>query len=432
MAKAPTILDKPVTFGPFPKGVNNVDRSLTMGPGELVSAFNLDIDRAGVMSRRPGYTLSAAAVGAHSLWGRDNDTALYVAGADLTLLQADAAGTLSHSVLRAGAFAAGFPVSYVLVNGAVYYSNGIITGLIRADDTSHPWGVEIPARAPTLTATAGGLPAGRYQVALQYIDDQGEFGGLTFPVAITVAANSAIVVGSIPAPVSADVLYVTVYVSEQNGEELYRYGDYPISTTSVTVNVSAQLGRRAANLVSDVMPPASFLDQYNGRIYGAAGNCIYYTNALQYGQCVQRRNFIPWDGEVVLLKAVDDGLYVGTDTEVLFLAGAGPESFSLKQALPCGAVRGTGITLEIGRKEKGGPTVGWMSERGFVKARAGGNVEVAEKERVSVGMYAIGAALYRELGDVRQIIATMRGGTRSAVVSTDYAEAEVRRNGNLI
>jgi hypothetical protein len=428
MAKPP--LDKPVTFGPFVKGVNNVDRSLTMAKGELVSAFNLDIDRAGIMSQRSGYTLAISG-GAHSLWARDHDSALYVAGADLRLLRVNEAGALSYPALRAGAFSAGLPVTYVLVNGVVYYSNGVITGLIRADNSSHPWGVEIPARVPTLAVGIGGLHAGRYQVAIQYIDDQGEFGGLTLPAAIVVPANSAIVVSAIPTPVSADVRFVTLFVSEQNGEELYRYGDYAVGTTSVTVSASAQ-GRRATNMVSDVMPPASLLEHYNGRIYGASGNLIRYTNALQYGQCAQRMNFIPWNGEVVLLKAVDDGLYVGTDSNVQFLAGAGPESFTVREAMPCGAVRGTGITLELGRKVQGGPTVGWMSERGFVKARAGGNVEIAEKERVSVGMYAAGAALYRELGDIRQIVATMRGGIRSAVVSTDYAEAEVRRNGNLI
>jgi hypothetical protein len=49
-----------------------------------------------------------------------------------------------------------------------------------------------------------------------------------------------------------------------------------------------------------------------------------------------------------------------------------------------------------------------------------------------VGMFERGASLYREAGQLRQILSTMRGGLRSAVVSGDYAEAEVRRNGVLI
>lgn len=426
-----TPLDKPVTFGPFPKGVNNVDRSRNMDKGELVSAFNLDFDRDGVGSRRSGYTLAIPG-GAHSLWQRDNESALYVAGVDLALLQLGASDALDQSVLRAGAFAAGLPVSYVLVNGVTYYSNGVITGLIREDNTSHPWGVELPSRVPTLAVGGGSLYAGRYRISIQYIDDRGEFGGLTLPVAIDVPIHSGIVVGGIPAAVSPDVRFVSVYVSEQNGETVYRYGTYPIGTSSVTVGATASPGRRGINLVSDVMPPASFVEYYNGRIYGASGNVIFYTNPFQYGQCQQRINFIPWDHPVDVLKAVDDGIYVGTIHEVSFLAGPGPKEFKLSMALPCGVIRGTGITLETGRKEQGGPTVGWMSERGFVKASAGGKVKIDEKERVSVGMYATGAALYRELGEVRQVIAAMRGGIRSGVVSTDYAEAEVRRNGVLI
>lgn len=419
-----------VTFGPFPKGVNNVDRSLSMGADELVDAVNLDISRTGLLTQRSGFALALAASGAHSLWERDATTALYAAGADLNLLTASPAGVLTTSVLRAGELQPGRSISYVLVNGEVYYSNGLVTGKIRADNTSHPWGVERPARNPVLTRAAGNLPAGWYMVALQYSDTRGESGGMQKAVAIEVPANSSIVVSGIPAPLSADVDTITVYLAEQNGEVLYRYGDYPLGTTTVTVMATATPGASAYGFLCDVPPPADWLEYYNGRIYGAKGSLITYTDALRYGQYNQRSNFIPWHAPVTLLKAVDDGLFVGTAVDTYFLRGASPKDFSRTLARPFGANPGTALVFP--KTEQTPLTVGWFSERGFVKGHTGGATELGEQEKTMLGMFSAGAALYREQNGVRQVLGAMRGGTRSAMTSTDFAEAEVRRNGILI
>lgn len=146
-----------------------------------------------------------------------------------------------------------------------------------------------------------------------------------------------------------------------------------------------------------------------------------------------------FDRLVGVIKAVDDGVYFGTDVAVHFYDGDGPENFKRRIALPYGAVPGTGITypksgIIMGAmiRQKAGLAVGWLSERGYVKAHMSGRVEPGDKERVTVGMYAAGASFYREKDNIRQVVSMMQGETRSAMVSKDYAEAEVRRNGVLV
>lgn len=417
-----------VVYGPFPKGMNNIDNALSMKDDELVNAVNLDVNKEGILTRRDGSTVVISAV-AHSLWGRDQATAFYVKGTDLCMLTESSPGTVVSATLRAGVFQVRRPLSYVLVNGDTYYSNGLITGMIRADNSLHPWGVELPSRRPSLTRAAGNLPSGWYMVALQYVTDRGEVGGMTQAVAINVVADSSIVVSSIPQPVDADVEFISIYVSEQNGDVLYHYGDYALGTTSATLTATSTAGDVARNILSDVMPPTDLLEYYNGRIYGATGSLIWYTNPLQYGQCAPRSNFIPMNGTVSIIKAVSDGVFVGTDSAVIFFKGDGPEEFTLEPVFDYGAIPGSGITIQ---KDHPDIVVSFLTERGFVKGSAGGKVDTGDKERAMVGMFTQGAAFFRELNGVRQVVTTMRGQTRNALVSADYAEAEVRRNGEVI
>lgn len=419
-----------VTFGPFPKGLNNVDRSLTMGDDELVNAVNLDINRDGILTERVGYTQVLAETDTHSLWARDGSTALYASGSALKMIRRDDAGALTAATLQASILQARNPVYYVGVNGTTYYSNGLVTGVVRSDNTPHAWGVETPARNPVLSQGSGGFAAGWYLVGVQYVNDLGETGGIPSPAAIQVTANASIIVSGLPVAADPDIQHVRVYLSEQNGDILYHYADYAIGTTTVTLAPAAQPGRVADDYLCAVMPPLTLLEHYNGRIFGAAGSTVWYSNALRYGLYLQRSNFIMVERPVALVKAVEDGVYIGTDEAVMFYAGPGPSKFSVQVATPFGAIPGTGVSFP---KVEGDPlTVGWMSERGFIKAHAGGKIESGDKERAMVGMFSSGASMYREQNGIRQVVSTMRGETRSALTSTDYAEAEVRRNGVII
>jgi len=107
------------------KGLNNRQRPEEMKPAELSVARNVDIDDAGRLTRRDGFDDIATLAGNyHSIWS------------DETICLAVKAGTLfrintnwTETALRVNVGDSN--MSYVSVNGIVYYTNGTVIGYIE-------------------------------------------------------------------------------------------------------------------------------------------------------------------------------------------------------------------------------------------------------------------------------------------------------------
>lgn len=423
MAQAPP-QDDVVGLGPFTKGMNNVDRAHTLAGDELLLAVNLDIDRNGRLSRRTGAVKVISDPNPHSLWARDDDTAFYVGGTDLKRIDRADNDVLSVTTLRAGAFQLLRDTAFLDVNGDTYYSNGIITGRVLADGSVIGWGVPRPVSNPVLGYSGGTLPAGTYQVGVVFLNRLGEEGGMRPAVSITVPDNSRITVTGLPPAPSAEIVTTRLYVSATNGDILRAYVDLPAGTTTAVIAAAAVDGAQSDTLGMDIMPPGDTLELYRGRVYSISGRVATFSEPLRFGLTLAPRNFILVDRDITMWKAVEDGIYVGTDTRVYFYAGEGPGKFQPRIVDMSGAIPGTALTLP------GKPlTIGWFSERGFRRGTAGGTVEAGDKDRIILDMFSVGAALFREQDGTRQVVATMRNRTRQGLFASDYAEAEVRRAG---
>lgn len=424
-------------YGPFVKGINNVDRTLALD--ELLNAVNVDIDRNGLVSRRKGYTqvIDTPASQTHSLWARDRTTAFYVDGAQIKRIHSAVSGSLTVSDVGNPDLTIFRPVSFLEVNGIAYFSNGVQNGKITPDDEREEWSPERPSTTPVLTAIAGALPSGVYRVSWAFVDASGEESGAVDPVSITLTSPSAIRVTGFPAITAAypTLAALRLYVSPVNGEVLYKHADLPASgNTQFDISASTTPGKQLNTLHLDRMIPMDMLEHYNGRIYGVSGRVVWFTEALRYGLHNQQRNFLLFNHDIAIVKAVVDGLFIATTERTYFYAGTGPDQFTPRIVLPYGAIKGTGITFPKTEQASGrrsadaGVVVGWFSERGFVKGMSGGAVQLGDKERIMLGMYGEGAAMYRETDGIRQVIGTMRRQSSSGLVSRDFAEAEVRRH----
>jgi hypothetical protein len=104
-------------------GINNRHRPEELKPGELSCARNVDIDDAKRLRRRDGYDLAVAG-NYHSLWS-DGSVCLVVKAGSLFNVNTD----FSTSLLRVNV--GDSPMSYVSVNGVVYYTNGSVIGYIE-------------------------------------------------------------------------------------------------------------------------------------------------------------------------------------------------------------------------------------------------------------------------------------------------------------
>jgi hypothetical protein len=115
----------------------------------LRDAANVDVMKSGKLRRRRGISQAVASAGAHSAFADSN----YMYWATATTLNR-AGVNLSSSVLHTDV-GFGLPVSYVSVNGDVFFSNENINGKVTASGYE-PWGVQAPTTAPTLTPQPAG------------------------------------------------------------------------------------------------------------------------------------------------------------------------------------------------------------------------------------------------------------------------------------
>lgn len=414
---------KPVQFGPWPKGLDNVSTDHAVAPDALRTAVNVDVLDDGTQRRRSGLT-SRVAGQAHSAWS--DDQALYaVVDGVLTRYTKGVTGALTGTALRTG-MSPDLPLAYALIGSEVFYSNGSVTGKV-VGGVHRPWGVERPSGQPALAALgSGALDAGRYQVAVTFVDNLGEESGTGPLGAVSVAAGGDIQLTLIPQPVDATVSRIRIYVSEANDKVLYRYGDYAVGTTSLTIARSSTLGQVLYTQFLLPPVPGHILEPYNGRIYIGRSNLVYFTEPGSYGAMKQTNN-LAFEDEVRLIRdGGKAGLWVATASKTYIIRGKDPADFEPVEKLGYGAAKGVVTELPGGK-------LFWMSSQGPVVANLQGELEdLTDDEgeplaRIAVDDYARGSAVVRDNKGVRQVIAAMGGGIASELGSQDFFDIEIIR-----
>jgi len=301
----------------------------------------------------------------------------------------------------------------------VYFSNGVITGRY-VNGAVRGWGVE-HANRPVLSQTAnGGLDAGTYQVAITYTFADGEEGGTTTAAAITISSGGGIQAAVIPQPASLDVASIELYVSATNGAVLYHYGSYAVGTTTVIINRSTTLGRELSTQFLYPMPAGNVIEEFNGRLYIAVGNLVWFSEPFRYGQRKADSFMMFPDTVSILSRAANGGLHVVADQHY-YLAGGAPADFSMSAILDHRGVRGTLVKLPDGI------TRAWVTDKGMVTSSGSGQLEVQLRDTLFIDEATEGAALYTERDGETFIVASLRDGQQSVAVAGDFVDAEVIR-----
>lgn len=403
-----------IKLGPWPAGINNRAHKYELPEGAVVDALNVDITSSGRILRRKGTTQLLTSTSAHSAFGGSVNF-LFMEDGELHLgLPGD------DSVLRSGMSAR--RVAYIEVNGDIYYSNGEVTGKVRSDGTHTTWGVPTPSSQPTIAAVAaGGMYAGRYQIGVTFEDSYGEVSGALAPQAVDVAAGGGILVTNIPQ--STDASYVSLYVTEPNGDKLYEYVTIPMGLTTQLVAASANKRGLLTTVHHEPFPPCDMLTYYNGRIYGVKDNVAWYTNPLMYGLVDYSLgdNFILFPEDVTVFAPTVDGIYVCSD-KTYFLAGKGPADFSLQMKSKARGVYRTQVDIE------NTDNVAWFGELGWAIGKPGGNVEFVSDPNVAVPYYESGVSLFRQQRGIRQLVCALRGSSVNDFTAGDYADAATVRS----
>ena len=129
--------------------------------------------------------------------------------------------------------------------------------------------------------------------------------------------------------------------------------------------------------------------------------------------------------EVTLLASVADGLYICAD-KTYWRADIDTDQFQQREVLPYGGVRGTAIDIPMS------DNVAWFSPRGIIVAGLQGQVASVQEDKSAVSDFDSGAMLFREQSGLRQIVASLAGGTESPLLAKDYQQLETARRGEAI
>ena len=412
----------------FPKGVDQVSPETALLPGAARRIVNLDVHQGAVgqdgpvggrLSSRSQVKLAVAGTNVHSLWSGTDGT-FYVDSGALKTLNSDMAATQ----VRAGV--GDSEMFYVDIAGTTYYSNGAITGSY-AHGVDKTWGLPVPA-APVLTTTGyGGLTAGNYMVAYTTMDADGYESGASPTSIISVTTGGGIVLNTIT---TAADHKTRVYVSPANGENLYWVQDSWPGQTTAYVGAHTP-GKMLSVMHMSPMEPCTHLETYNGRIYGVVGNALVATQAMNYGLTRPATDFVMFPAEPTMVKSVVDGLYVGTQHDVVFLAGDDLPLFKQKQADALPPIPGSALVVDGGLFGEPGRGIVWLTRRGWVFGSTGGRVKRLTESQMSLPSYDRAAALYREHDGMRQVMTFVKGGGEAAGASDSYT-TEIVRNGRVI
>ena len=313
-------------------GINNVQPPHRLKDNELAEALNVDAGLSGELHRRVGYTRASELEHTNLYMG--DGFLLATAGGDLV----KSAGGV-QTVLREDV--GGARMWYLdLPDGRTAFSNGTVSGITDGTTTTE-WGVPIPATIGALTGVSGDLFPGDYQYAITYVRlTDGLEGGPAYSNPLPVPAGGVLLTGL---PVLAGYA-INVYLSGHNGGSMYLAG------TTLTSSYS-YLGKNDA-LVLPIrtdflrpMPKGTVSAFWRGRVLVADGNVLWASKPHQPELCDMRRDYKQFSGQITMIQPVEQGVFVGTDKSLVFLAGQEFDKLVLVPKIDAAVVLGSGVTV---------------------------------------------------------------------------------------
>lgn len=382
-------------IGPWPLGMDMLSPDTRLPrnqpEGRLIAAREaVDgiFDRAGTFASRPGLARVASLSGLHSLWTRpDGRTSYAVQGS--TLVQVSLTGR-SLGLTPLADLPSALALDFCDLNGETVYSSLDTLGVIGADGV-RPLSVPDAAGLHAVPATVGGLYAGRYAVAMAWLNARGEEGGLSPITPVTLAEGQGVRVTIPPAPEGATT--ARVYRTGQNGDVLYRVADAPPGM-AFTLG-AAPRGRAADTAYLRAMRPGAMVRAWRGRLLTARGTVLTLSEPMRYGLTSPRHGFVAFPGRITFIEPVEGGVFVGQTDTVLFLDGAKPGDWQLRRTGGARPVPGSSTTVSADLFDpqlqlQGGDHALWLAANGYVLGRPTGQLVEPQAQRIRLPDAAAG------------------------------------------
>lgn len=390
-------------FGGFKGLRNNVDAE-DFSPEDLTTALNVDINDALAFSRRMGYSAPVAAGIDRDLWA-SGSVCLGVGSNALKQMMPD----YSLVTLRSG-LTADRPLAYAAVGDRVFWSNGVQTGCVQAG-ADRTWGITPPGMV-VASAGPGALPAGLYQCVVTYLRSDGQESGAPRATTIELTAESGISLSSIPVSADAGVTHKAVYCTSVGGGILYRVGVILNATTTFAI---LEPQKDASPLLTQFLQPApacDFMGYWNGTLLAAKGNRLYPSEPYA-PELFDIRKSVPFLGNITMIAPVTGGVWVGTDSQILWLDGAATEKWTYREAADYGVIPGCLACADsdtIGDGRGAGERIAlFASKRGFCAGDARGSLSNLTESRYAYPAMDRGAGIVRRHRGMVQYLVSLKG-----------------------
>ncbi|MGH8562708.1 MAG: hypothetical protein ACREXW_00955 [Gammaproteobacteria bacterium] len=350
-------------------GIRNTVPAQSLKPGELAEAVNVVIDDDGQrLRRRPGRTLLQSGA-RHSLWGSANvslyrqDDKLYRVNPDLTTSTLVASGLARQET------------QYLDHPDVVFLCDGV-SALQYRDGRLSPWGITPPAQQPLAAEIGGRLPRGRYQYALTFLRADGEESGTGR--ASLIVAGGGIRFTAIAVSLDPSVYYKAIYLSGPDGKTLKRALLIPNASTEATyTGDTLDYGVSLETQFKQPPPPGQILAEHNGRVLVAVGEHLLYSDPYLPERFDPIRQGYRYESAITIVAPVGDGVYVGTEKRLRFMAGEDIASASEIVKAEYGALYGSLGHCEA-QDLTGGQTeevcAVFSTERGVCEGLPGGQI----------------------------------------------------------
>lgn len=157
--------------------------------------------------------------------------------------------------------------------------------------------------------------------------------------------------------------------------------------------------------------PGDLIEAFNNRFFISVNNVILWTDVLsqRFGCIDKRRNGRQLPSRVLLLKAVDDGLYLSDEEVIYFAKGSDPYEMILIQVLNYPVIEGMVCEVDIKLlplQGVSGKCFAIGTEKGVCFAMNGGNIFNATEKYYEFPDVKKGAMLFRQ-GSLNQVIASV-------------------------
>ena len=408
----------------FPAGIDNRSREYALAEGAARQINNTDVTRDGGLRCRDGLR-QVTSGNCHSLYAPSQHRfALLAKDNQLCRLDADETTTALTTVTG--------PVVYALLNDEVFWSDGAITGRVRADGTTGVWGLATPAMPP-YSLTSGDFTAGDYLLTMTAVQiATGLESGAGEPISVTVPANGGIQVTALTASGFSFAFYLTPPYGERHELRCALVVD---SGTSAVLSASG-LGRPIRSLLAIKPLPSQALVSFKGRLWAASGKVVWFTSELSPHWLFPHEGYYQFESDVTMLGATEDGIYVGLYDRVYYLQGSDPYQMAQRPVANVGALQGGGAELpyDLFVGQGGLPTRScfwWDSDGVLCVGKPGGIIARPNADRYAAGEALTSVGCYRAHNGLRQVVSALDGNDAIAgrVQATDVEISEIFSNG---